>query len=182
MPRIPGRAPHTARPTPHASRIYLGLGTNLGDRWRNLMRAIEGLRAFVAVDTVSPVYETEPWGYADQPRFLNAVVTGTTRLAPHDLLAALKRLEHDLGRRPTFRYGPRIIDIDILFYGNLCIDTPNLSVPHPRLHERAFVLVPLADVAPDLIHPCLGVSVRTLLDAVAPSPTASPGEKEKSAW
>ena len=150
-----------------AVRVYLGLGTNLGDRWQNLLRAIEGLRAFVAVDGVSPVYETEPWGYTEQPWFLNAVVTGLTELPPQDLLAALKDLERALGRQPTFRYGPRVIDVDILFYGQARIETPDLIVPHPRLHERAFVLIPLADLAPDLLHPVLGEPIRVLLARVA---------------
>ncbi len=158
---------HNASHSTHsASRIYLGLGTNLGNRWSNLLRAIEGLRSFVTVDALSPVYETEPWGYAQQPPFLNMVLTGRTHLSPHELLAALKQLERDLGRRPTFRYGPRIIDLDILFYENLCMDTPDLTIPHPRLHERAFVLVPLANLAPDLIHPLLRKPVRALLEKV----------------
>ncbi len=161
---------------PHAPRVYLGLGTNLGDRWANLLRAIEGLRAFVAVDAVSPVYETEPWGYANQPPFLNAVVTGLTALSPHDLLSALKQLERDVGRRPTFRYGPRVIDLDILFYGTLCLDGPDLTIPHPRLHERAFVLVPLAHIAPDLLHPILGTSMRALLGNVDTSTVRLLGE------
>ena len=168
---------HDARRiTPHAPRVYLGLGTNLGDRWTNLLRAIEGLRAFVAVDAVSPVYETEPWGYANQPPFLNAVVTGLTALSPHDLLSALKQLERDVGRRPTFRYGPRVIDLDILFYGTLCLDDPDLTIPHPRLHERAFVLVPLAHIAPDLLHPILGTSMRALLGNVDTSTVRLLGE------
>lgn len=163
-----GRTAHhrPAYATPRAHRVYLGLGTNLGDRWANMVRAINGLRAFLDVDGVSPVYETEPWGYAHQPPFLNMVVTGRTPLRPHKLLAALKQLERDLGRRPTFRYGPRVIDVDILFYEQECLETPDLVIPHPALHERAFVLVPLADLAPDLIHPRLKEPIRALLEKV----------------
>ena len=147
-------------------RVYIGLGTNLGDRWANLHRAIDGLRSLLHIDAVSPVYETAPWGYTAQPLFLNAVVTGLTDRSPHDLLQALQALERRLGRRPTFRYGPRVIDLDILFYGTRVLDTPDLVIPHPRLHERAFVLVPLCDLAPDLLHPRLRARVRELLAQV----------------
>ncbi len=151
------------------NRVYVALGTNLGHRWQNLSRAIESMRAFVHIDMVSPVYETAPWGYTDQPNFLNGVLSGQTGLAPHDLLAALKKLERALGRVPNVRYGPRVIDLDILFYDHICLDTPDLVIPHPRLHERAFVLVPLADIAPDLRHPRLNVRVVDLLSMVDPS-------------
>ena len=147
-------------------RVYIGLGTNLGDRWGNLLRAVEGLQDFIEVDSASPVYETEPWGYIHQPRFLNAVVTGTTALSPRSLLEALKALETRLGRKPTFRYGPRVIDLDILLYDMRVLETPELQVPHPHLHERAFVLVPLCDLAPDLVHPKLGRRMRDLLQGL----------------
>jgi 2-amino-4-hydroxy-6-hydroxymethyldihydropteridine diphosphokinase len=112
------------------------------------------------------VYETEPWGFADQPAFLNMVLRAETRLAPVDLLGQLKTLEASLGRTPSFRNGPRLIDLDILFYDDLILETPSLTIPHPRLHERAFVLVPLAELVPGFIHPLLGLGMAQLVSAV----------------
>lgn len=145
--------------------IYLALGTNLGDRLANLRAAIAALAPQVRVEAESRIYETPPWGFLDQPAFLNMAVRAQTDLPPADLLTFLKQLESELGRVPTFRNGPRLIDIDILFYDDLVLNTPPLVIPHPRLHERDFVLVPLADIAPDFIHPVLHQSIRTLLDA-----------------
>jgi 2-amino-4-hydroxy-6-hydroxymethyldihydropteridine diphosphokinase len=146
--------------------VYLSLGSNLGDRAANLWKAITALHPEILVDAYSPVYETEPWGFADQPRFFNQALRATTLLPPLSLLRHLKHLETTLGRAPTFRYGPRPIDLDILFYDDLILDTPELILPHPRLHERAFVLVPLADLAPDLRHPRLGKTIHELLASV----------------
>ncbi len=142
--------------------VYLGLGTNLGDRQHNLHAATEALPPGLQVEEQSKVYETPAWGYEDQPAFLNIAVRGQTELAPADLLAYLKAIELRLGRTATFRWGPRLIDIDILFYDDLVLETPELVIPHPRLHERAFVVVPLRDIAANLVHPVLGKSVQDL--------------------
>ncbi len=144
--------------------IYLALGTNLGDRFANLHTTIDSLAPQVHVEAESRIYETPPWGFLDQPTFLNMALRAVTDLPPADLLVFLKQREVELGRIPTFRDGPRLIDIDILFYDDLVLNTLPLVIPHPRLHERAFVLVPLADIAPDFIHPVLNQSIRALLD------------------
>ena len=142
------------------------MGTNLGDRLSNLRAAIAALAPDIQGLVESPVYETEPWGYADQPPFLNMVLRAATDLSPRDLLGRLKGIESTLGRVPSFRNGPRLIDLDILFYDDIILDTPPLVIPHPRLHKRAFVLIPLAQIAPGLVHPVLGLSVAQLLETV----------------
>ena len=148
--------------------VYIALGTNLGERLNNLLAAIEAMAPEVSVLAESHIYETPPWGYEDQPAFLNMVVKAETGLEPEALLNFLKQLEVELGREQNFRWGPRLIDLDILFYDDLILDTPPLVIPHPRLHERAFVLVPLADVAPDLTHPVFQRSVNDLLVEIDP--------------
>ena len=146
--------------------VYIALGTNLGDRLANLRAAIDSMPPEIHVLVESHVYETPPWGYEDQPAFLNMALKAETDLEPELLLNFLKLLEVELGREQSFHWGPRLIDLDILFYDDLVLDSPPLVIPHPRLQERAFVLVPLADVAPDLIHPVLDQSVRELLAQV----------------
>ncbi|MBC8333772.1 MAG: 2-amino-4-hydroxy-6-hydroxymethyldihydropteridine diphosphokinase [Anaerolineales bacterium] len=146
--------------------IYIALGTNLGDRLANLRSAIESLAPDVHIIRESTIYETPPWGYTDQPAFLNMVIEAATSLKPRALLTYLKKQEDELGRIESFRYGPRQIDLDILFYDDLVLSEDDLHIPHPRLHERAFVLIPLADLAPELEHPILGQRVHSLLNDV----------------
>lgn len=143
--------------------VYLALGSNLGDREENLKQAIASLPPQMDVKARSHIYETPPWGYEDQPRFLNQVVKAQTYLQPEPLLKHIKRLEVALGRKATFRNGPREIDIDILLYDDLVLNTPILTLPHPHMHERGFVLLPMMDIAPDLVHPLSGKSVREML-------------------
>ena len=142
--------------------VYLALGSNLGDRLANLKQAIAALTPQMDVKAKSQVYETPPWGYEDQPAFLNQAVKAKTYLDPESLLKHLKRLEVALGRKESFPNGPRLIDIDILFYDDVVLDTPSLTIPHPRLHERGFVLLPLMDIAPDLVHPLSKKTVREM--------------------
>jgi 2-amino-4-hydroxy-6-hydroxymethyldihydropteridine diphosphokinase len=146
------------------SYAYLGLGSNLGDREAMLRHAVEELASFVRVDIISDLYETEPIGFEDQPWFLNCACAGHTELAPLALLHACKGLETHLGRQPGPRFGPRVIDIDLLAYEDLVLDTGELTLPHPRLHERGFVLAPMTDIAPDWRHPLLGHTVRELYE------------------
>jgi 2-amino-4-hydroxy-6-hydroxymethyldihydropteridine diphosphokinase len=152
-----------------AHTAWLGLGSNLGDRERNLARAIAGLRALLDLEALSPVYETEPYGYADQPRFLNMAVRARTDLPPAELLRRVKDVERAAGRTATFCMGPRVIDIDILLYDALIMDDGVLVLPHPGLSVRAFVLAPLLDLDPALRHPVSGMALADHLAGIGRS-------------
>jgi len=145
---------------------YLCLGSNLGEREKNLAQALTLLSQKAKLGKISSIYETEPAGYKEQPLFLNMVCQVATNLNPQELLSLAKAIESKMGRTPSFPNAPRPIDIDILFYDSKIIKTKDLTIPHPRLAGRAFVLVPLAEIAPELVHPELGKSITELASNV----------------
>jgi len=148
--------------------VYLSLGSNMGDRAANLRQAIDGLRSLGEVVAVSSFYETEPVEVTAQPWFLNCAVSLDTEKMPKQLMRQVLELEQSMGRRRLQKKGPRLIDIDILLFANSVIDTKELVVPHPAMHERRFVLEPLAEIAPDVRYPGLKKTVRELRDALGP--------------
>jgi 2-amino-4-hydroxy-6-hydroxymethyldihydropteridine diphosphokinase len=149
---------------------YIGIGSNEGRRRENCLLAVKMLEGEVLHDTivraVSNMHETTPWGVTDQRDFINLCVHITTTLQPRELLAGLKRIEEIIGRAKTYRWGPRVIDLDILLYGGEIINDDELVIPHPHMHERLFVLKPLCEIAPEARHPGLGMTVREMLDAL----------------
>ena len=145
---------------------YIGFGSNIGDRLKHLQNAIHALSKTEGINLqeISSVYKTDPVGYEAQGQFLNGVAAIQTSLSPLSLLHTLKEIETVIGRQHRIRWGPREIDLDILIYGNLCVQTEKLVIPHPEMHLRDFVLVPLVEIAPDLVHPVFQETIQTLLE------------------
>lgn len=137
---------------------FISIGSNIGNRFQHLKDSIQALHSHdgVSVVSVSSIYETAPVGYTDQADFLNVVISVSTELDAHELLATCQEIEHELGRVRDIRWGPRTVDLDILLYNHEDIETERLIVPHPRMHERAFVLIPLLEIAPTVVHPVTG--------------------------
>jgi 2-amino-4-hydroxy-6-hydroxymethyldihydropteridine diphosphokinase len=157
------------------ARVYLSLGSNLGDREGNLRAALDRLGSAVTVDAVSSLWNTSPVGVADQPDFLNLAVAASTVIPPQDLLAVVKDIEGSVGRKPTYRWGPRIVDIDILLYDDLVVSEPDLTIPHPEMRNRYFVLAPLSEIAPNVLHPVLRLTVAEML-------AQAPGRNTVNRW
>ena len=147
--------------------IHIGIGSNLGNREENCVKATRFLLdKGIIVTSMSSMIETEPWGVTDQQKFINMAVEAQTDLGPEELLAVLNKIESDMGRLPAVKWGPRLVDLDILFYDDLIIKADDLEIPHPYIQEREFVLRPLAEIAPDKIHPVLKKSVKELLEVL----------------
>ncbi len=144
--------------------VYIGIGSNLGNRRENCFRAVVSLEeSGLRISKRSSLYETEPWGVKEQPKFINMAVEADTDLPPKELLLLLKKIEAAMGRESMTRWGPRIIDLDILLYNDLQMKEPDLQIPHPLMHERDFVLEPLSEIAPEKVHPVLLRKIRDLV-------------------
>lgn len=151
---------------PEQTRVILALGSNLGERFENLHQALKDVSLRVSIIKTSSVYETPPWGYIDQPVFFNQVLSGYTSLNPVELLTFVKNIENNMGRVNNFQNGPRLIDVDILLFGEQIINSEILVIPHPRMLERGFVMLPLAEIEPELIIPGTNKKVLELLQSV----------------
>jgi 2-amino-4-hydroxy-6-hydroxymethyldihydropteridine diphosphokinase len=151
-----------------ATMVYLSLGSNVGDRRARLLEALGRLSVLAPIAAVSSFYETEPVEVTDQPWFLNAVIAIETEQSPEQLMASVLQIEEAMGRQRVQKKGPRSIDIDILLFGDQVVNSSHVTIPHPAMHERRFVLEPLAEIAPDLRHPVLNKTTRELLDLLPP--------------
>jgi 2-amino-4-hydroxy-6-hydroxymethyldihydropteridine diphosphokinase len=165
-----GRKPDTSSHTV-PTRVYLSLGSNVGDRKAHLRDALVRLGAAGRVITVSSLYETEPVEFTRQPWFLNCAVALETSQPPRQLLTAILAIEQEMGRRRVQKKGPRSIDIDILICGDMIFDSKQFTIPHPAMHQRRFVLEPLAEIAPEVLHPVFNKTIRELRDALQPGQT-----------
>jgi len=144
--------------------VYISIGSNLGDREENCRKTISLLKEKgIAVKKQSSVHETEPWGVKDQPKFINRAIEVEIDKEPEELLGILKEIEKEIGRTETTKWGPRVIDLDIIFYDDLILKSQDLEIPHPLLHEREFVLEPLCEIAPDKKHPVTGKTVKEMI-------------------
>lgn len=147
--------------------VFIALGSNVGDRAANIKTAIEKIRQRgIKVVKISDIIETEPYGYVDQPRFLNAVLQAETLLSPGELLNTLQEIEKEMGRERKIKWGPRNIDLDIIFYNGLILNEEDLKIPHPDAHNRIFVIKPLAQIAADFVHPVLKITVKEILKSL----------------
>ncbi len=146
--------------------VYLAIGTNMGNRMVNIRSAIDQLKHQFSIVSTSSVYETPPWGFTEQQQFLNMALSIECNMHPVKLLIVLKKIETELGREKTFQWGPRLIDIDIIYYGEKIYELQNLNIPHKEMHKRGFVMVPISEIAPDFIHPIIRKKNRVICDGL----------------